>query len=170
METLDGFYVKPGDITVDVGGIVVIQRCGYLIVQSGKVLMLQAKDGHYFVPGGRVAAGLSTLESMIQEVLEETGIAITEKHASPAVLSERFFVHRTRGRKCHETCVHYLVNFPEGAVVPEYELDGAGFKFVWLPLASIADYEVREHFLFSGISDISKGFHHITFREKAFDA
>ena len=40
MSSLEGFYAKQGDITVDVNGTVFIQRCGYLIIQDGCVLML----------------------------------------------------------------------------------------------------------------------------------
>ncbi len=168
MSSLKGFYAKKGDITVDVDGTVFIQRCGYLIFQYDCVLMLYAeRDGnaHFYVPGGRVAVGTSSLESVVQEVLEETGIEIQPEQAELAVISERFFQHHSTQRNCHETCMFYRVTLPDAAEIPPYELDGARHQFVWLKLNQLSQYSLREHYMFRGITDITQGMHHVIHRE-----
>ena len=102
---------------------------------------------------------------MIQEVLEETGLQVSDEQTELAVLSERFFKHRSTGRKCHETCMFYRVTLPEGAVLPRFELDGAGYEFVWLKLNQLQCYALREHYMFHSIPDITQGFHHVFYRE-----
>ena len=48
-----------------------------VIIQDGKILLVQEKDGRWSLPGGWVDANLSVKDNVIKEVKEEAGLDVT---------------------------------------------------------------------------------------------
>ena len=164
------FYTEPGDITVQVGAGVLIHRCGYLVVRDEKLLTLYVPDEDiYFIPGGRVNCGTCTQKTVVREVEEETGIIIKEEDTELAAIIEYFFTRERSGSKCHEIAMYYRATLAEDAVIPENELDGARFPFVWIPLKDMKDYNIKPAFLPDHLEILEGGLKHIIHYEDGFE-
>lgn len=48
-----------------------------VVLREGAVLVVQDPDGYHIVPGGRREAGESLIDTVVREVLEETGWQVT---------------------------------------------------------------------------------------------
>ena len=52
------------------------KACGCIIIERGKVLLIQQIQGHWGFPKGHVEAGETEIETAIREVKEETNIDV----------------------------------------------------------------------------------------------
>lgn len=91
------------DLTIDLDKFKLNIRVAVLVRTDDGILFEKGKDGYYFVLGGRVKIGESSLEAAKREVLEEVFV---EVHDLKLVsLIENFF---TKGESSfHEICFVY---------------------------------------------------------------
>lgn len=52
------------------------KSCGCIIIESGKVLLIQQMEGHWGFPKGHVEIGETEIETAIREIKEETNLDV----------------------------------------------------------------------------------------------
>ncbi len=122
-------------------------RVGAICVQNGLVLLQKPdNDPGYAFPGGHVALGEETRDTLQRELKEEIGADISV--GALRWVSEIFFPWGDR--PCHQICLYYDVTIidshtpREGAFPAVERMEGRDFsiKFHWVPLASLPQIEV----------------------------
>lgn len=129
------------DITFELSGTRINLRVGAIISFRDKVLICRLPGaGWWYVPGGRIAVGESSLEALKRELAEEiTGEWEIE---SPIASSENFF--EFDGNTYQEQCMYYSVSWrstDEGASALSHE------EFRWVSRDEIPDYVVKPPFV-----------------------
>jgi ADP-ribose pyrophosphatase YjhB (NUDIX family) len=125
---------------------------------DGAVLLVRRiDDGFWELPGGRVEVGETVGESVIREVAEESGVAITPTTLS-GVYSDPSHVLVDPDGSVHQQlalCLHAVPTDPDARPRPDgVETDAAG----WYPVATIAAMRMHpamrlrlEHALAGGV-------------------
>lgn len=121
-------------------------RVGALIYRDGKILLQQAAgDAGYAIPGGHVAFGEFTDETLAREILEETGAAV--RIGRLCAVCELFWRWK---KPCHQLNFYYLAYLQDpGALLQErfYAFDALGnerieLEFCWIPVEQISRLRV----------------------------
>ena len=86
------WHMKEGDYYISVLGVVRRSDGKFLITQ--RVMTKEWAPGWWEIPGGAVKAGESSLEAVIREVREETGLDVSGKKGDISSLT----IGRTRDR------------------------------------------------------------------------
>jgi 8-oxo-dGTP pyrophosphatase MutT (NUDIX family) len=126
-------------------------RAAAIILDGKRVLLHRAADlDWWLLPGGRVAFGESTGETIKREMREEIGVDVKVERLVWVV--ETFFHHR--GFDFHELGHFWLVRLPPDADVlqkQEFEMeeieDGGRFVFRWFDLSEVIDLPLVPSFL-----------------------
>lgn len=94
------------------------------IIQDGKILLVQEKDGRWSLPGGWVDVNQSVRENTIKEVLEEAGLEVRALRL--VALHDRN--RRNQPIYIHEICkIFVLCEIISGQFRPNSETIGSGF-------------------------------------------
>ncbi len=131
------------DITFTVGDQLFNYRVAGLFLREGRLLVMRdAPEGNWYLPGGRVAVGETAEAALLREMREELGIS-AEIHR-PLWLNQSFFVPDGTQQKVHELCLYFLMETPESGlptgVEPFFRREGAEVhEFCWLPFAQLRD-------------------------------
>ena len=124
------------DLTLPVDGGYLNVRVGAIIEKDGKVLMVRnpAVDYCYSV-GGRVRFGETLEQSVLREVLEETGVALEIDRLG--FVHETFFFGdcgKSNGKLVQELSFYFYMKTPEDflPVCSSVSCEGYGEYLVWL--------------------------------------
>lgn len=116
-------------------------RVAAIIRQNGRILLQrEAGTEEYAFPGGHVAFGETNEETLVRELMEETGLQIQVR--SLTWVGEIFFPWGTL--PCHQICLFYESECAENLVSPEAfdslekRADGSSkVIFEWMPLERV---------------------------------
>ena len=100
------------DFRTKVGNTVFGVRATALIVEEGKLLVVEDEDGFYTI-GGAIQVGERTEEAVIREVKEELGVKAQARQIA-FVVENRF---EQAGIHFHNIEFHYLVDLLEDASI-----------------------------------------------------
>lgn len=132
-------------------------RTGAFILKDGKMLFVKSKFGGYFyMIGGGVSLGETSVDCIEREILEETGI--NAKVERLAVVTENFFKGKggiLEGLDCHTIEFYYLVKVIDDSNVFSKTDDGE--ELVWIPIAEIKNSFFKPSFIPEKIDEIING-------------
>jgi 8-oxo-dGTP pyrophosphatase MutT (NUDIX family) len=154
------------DVSFRVGSYRFNYRIAAIIEHNGRYLLSTVSGlGFWFLSGGRVKAGESSLDAMGRELREELGIDIPVMQLVWTV--ENFFT--LDGEDFHEVSFYFKVSLPQntGLVGEESFVRDPGLAFRWFDLEAIQAIDLRPRFLKSKLSLANQGFRHIVFRDVA---
>ena len=145
-------------------------RAAGILLYDGKVL-LQMHDGEYAFPGGSVAFGETTAETLIREFTEEIGENIIEV-AELKWVWENFYVGDNKPYQ--QICIYHLLKFIDKTHIPlngkfihkEYsENDNNPVWFHWIPINELNDISVHPANAAELLLRIDEGVQHFVYRE-----
>ncbi len=145
-------------------------RVGAICVQNGLVLLQKPDDDPgYSLPGGHVAFGEETRDTLKRELKEEIGADISV--GALRWVAEIFFPWDNR--PCHQICLYYDVTLtddrtPRAGVFPAAEqIAGRRFTlwFHWIPLASLPDLPLYPENAKALLLHPPRGVQHFVYRE-----
>lgn len=132
-------------------------RTGAFILKDDKMLFVKSKFGGYFyMIGGGVSLGETSVDCIEREILEETGI--NAKVERLAVVTENFFKGKggiLEGLDCHTIEFYYLVKVIDDSNVFSKTDDGE--ELVWIPIAEIKNSFFKPSFIPEKIDEIING-------------
>jgi len=143
-------------------------RSAAIIIQNKQVLMVRNdRVPYYYSVGGAVAQNESTEETVLREVLEETGFQYQIDRL--AFVLENFFIMPVdeEPKKCHEMAFYYLMKPRESM---EFHCESLGIngekeEMVWLALNQLEDKYLYPTFFKEYLNAIPAGVTHIIERE-----
>jgi 8-oxo-dGTP diphosphatase len=117
---------------------------GAIIICDGKILLEKRRGepgkGKWSVPGGLVELGETTLEAVIREVKEETGLDVAEPELIDVVDN---IVRDENGEvKWHFVIIDYFVKIKGGELRAEDDAE----ELRWVPLAEAEKYDLTKTF------------------------
>ena len=118
-------------------------RVAVIANKDNKILLQKCdKDPYYYLIGGRVSLGESTLTAVKREVEEETGIAVKNGELNLINIVENFFVYN--GVKFHELLFIYKLNNKELLEKDDFNtLDKENSYNVWIDIDKLNELDVR---------------------------
>ena len=129
-----------GDILLHKGDYVFSYRVAGILVHNDKVLLQKpGNDDGYAFPGGHVAFGETSAETLRREFLEELGMDITVGILE--WVSEIFFFWGDK--PCHQVCLYYSVSMDDAFTLQEkdrflgseaVDSDESSLWFYWIPV------------------------------------
>ena len=129
-------------------------RTGAFILKDGKMLFVKSKFGGYFyMIGGGVSLGETSVDCIEREILEETGIHAKVERL--AVVTENFFKGKggiLEGLDCHTIEFYYLVKVIDDSNV--FSKNDDGEELVWIPIAEIKNSFFKPSFIPEKIDEI----------------
>ena len=132
-------------------------RTGAFILKDDKMLFVKSKfDGYFYMIGGGVSLGETSVDCIEREILEETGI--NAKVERLAVVTENFFKGKggiLEGLDCHTIEFYYLVKVIDDSNVFSKTDDGE--ELVWIPIAEIKNSFFKPSFIPEKIDEIING-------------
>jgi ADP-ribose pyrophosphatase YjhB (NUDIX family) len=132
-------------------------RTGAFILKDDKMLFVKSKFGGYFyMIGGGVSLGETSVDCIEREILEETGIHAKVERL--AVVTENFFKGEggiLEGLDCHTIEFYYLVKVIDDSNVFSKTDDGE--ELVWIPIAEIKKSFFKPSFIPEKIDEILAG-------------
>ena len=147
------------DFRTKVGNTVFGVRATALIVEEGKLLVVEDEDGFYTI-GGAIQVGERTEEAVIREVKEELGVKAQAGQLA-FVVENRF---EQDGVSYHNIEFHYLVNLLEDAPLTMQE-DEKTQPCEWIDLDKLQNIQLVPAFLKIALPDWDGQLRHIHFNE-----
>lgn len=129
------------DFRTKVGNTVFGVRATALIVEEGKLLVVEDEDGFYTI-GGAIQVGERTEEAVIREVKEELGVKAQAGQLA-FVVENRF---EQAGVHFHNIEFHYLVDLLEDAPLTMQE-DERQLPCRWIALNQLHTVPMKPGFL-----------------------
>ena len=108
---------------------------GVVVFKQDQVLLIRRKNppeaGHWSLPGGKQDAGEPVRDTAAREVMEETGISITE----PLLLDVVDSIHKGPGGEIayHYTLIDFQARWQAGEPIPGDDASDAR----WVPVSEI---------------------------------
>ena len=131
-------------------------RVGYLAFQNGAILLQESNErGFWFIPGGRIAFGENSKESLMREVYEELGLTVAAPDLAAVV--ENFF---TETKPVHEVNFYYRIALPENFPLPTQEHNGDPISLAWHKLDELMELNLLPSFLKEHLPALQTGQHH----------
>lgn len=118
-------------------------RVAVISQKDNKILLQKCdKDPYYYLIGGRVSLGESTLTAVKREVEEETGIVVRNSELNLINIVENFFVYNEV--KFHELLFIYKLNNKELLEKDDFKtLDKENSYNVWIDIDKLNELDVR---------------------------
>ena len=118
-------------------------RVAVIANKDNKILLQKCdKDPYYYLIGGRVSLGESTLTAVKREVEEETGIVVKNSELNLINIVENFFVYNEV--KFHELLFIYKLNNKELLEKDDFKtLDKENSYNVWIDIDKLNELDVR---------------------------
>ncbi len=119
-----------------------------VVVQSGYILLVRRSRrpgrGQLALPGGFIEPDETALDGAIRELLEETGLDISEEKLRGAVIAKELFDDPHRSSRGRTFTTAFRFDLPAATRLPAVTAgDDAGAVF-WLPLAKLRSEEMFE--------------------------
>ena len=134
-------------------------RATALIVENGRLLVIEDKDGFYTI-GGALQVNEATEEAVVREVKEELGVA--SRAGQLAFIVENRF--EQTGVHYHNIEFHYLVDLLEDAPLTMQE-DAKPLPCRWLALDDLRTVNLKPAFLKTALPDWDGQLRHIHLKE-----
>ena len=147
------------DFRTKVGNTVFGVRATALIVEEGKLLVVEDEDGFYTI-GGAIQVGERTEEAVIREVKEELGVKAQARQLA-FVVENRF---EQAGVHFHNIEFHYLVDLLEDAPLTMQE-DERQLPCRWIALNQLHTVPLKPGFLKTVLPEWDGQLRHIHFEE-----
>ena len=147
------------DFRTKVGNTVFGVRATALIVEEGKLLVVEDEDGFYTI-GGAIQVGERTEEAVIREVKEELGVKAQAGQLA-FVVENRF---EQDGVSYHNIEFHYLVDLLGDAPLTMQE-DEKRQPCEWIDLDKLEDFQLVPAFLKTALPDWDGQLRHIHLEE-----
>ena len=147
------------DFRTKVGNTVFGVRATALIVEEGKLLVVEDEDGFYTI-GGAIQVGERTEEAVIREVKEELGVKAQAGQLA-FVVENRF---EEDDVNYHNIEFHYLVNLLEDAPLTMQE-DEKTQPCAWIDLDQLQNIQLVPAFLKTALPDWDGQLRHIHLEE-----
>ncbi len=135
-------------------------RVGCLIFNDKNQVLLQDERediGIYYLPGGRIAFGETSEQSLLREIEEELFVA-PESYELAAVI-ENYFTYD--GDKFHENGMYYRVTLPEGLALPDKCAEGNKIVFEWVDIDKLPEIDLKPSLFKTRMKELQSGFTHI---------
>ena len=153
--------VQP-DLSFQTGGSAFSLRVRAIILDGDHLLMVRHPGGYYYPVGGRVHMGESSVDAVLREVLEETGVAMEIDRIG--FLHENFFFDEKRGMHHHELALYYYMK-PLPALSEKRLSGSSGDTLCWLPLEALAGEHLYPTFFKTRLLEPSDRLEHLFTRE-----
>ena len=147
------------DFRTKVGNTVFGVRATALIVEEGKLLVVEDEDGFYTI-GGAIQVGERTEEAVIREVKEELGVKAQARQLA-FVVENRF---EQAGVHFHNIEFHYLVDLLEDAPLTMQE-DERQLPCRWIALNQLHTVPLKPGFLKTVLPEWDGQLTHIHFEK-----
>ena len=147
------------DFRTKVGNTVFGVRATALIVEEGKLLVVEDEDGFYTI-GGAIQVGERTEEAVIREVKEELGVKAQARQL--AFVVENHF--EQAGVHFHNIEFHYLVDLLEDAPLTMQE-DERQLPCRWIALNQLHTVPLKPGFLKTVLPEWDGQLRHIHFEK-----
>lgn len=147
------------DFRTKVGNTVFGVRATALIVEEGKLLVVEDEDGFYTI-GGAIQVGERTEEAVIREVKEELGVKAQARQLA-FVVENRF---EQAGVHFHNIEFHYLVDLLEDAPLTMQE-DARQLPCRWIALNQLHTVPLKPGFLKTVLPEWDGQLRHIHFEK-----
>ncbi|MCY7050546.1 NUDIX hydrolase [Streptococcus parasanguinis] len=147
------------DFRTKVGNTVFGVRATALIVEEGKLLVVEDEDGFYTI-GGAIQVGERTEEAVIREVKEELGVKAQARQLA-FVVENRF---EQAGVHFHNIEFHYLVDLLEDAPLTMQE-DERQLPCRWIALNQLHTVPLKPGFLKTVLPEWDGQLRHIHFEK-----
>ena len=134
-------------------------RATALIVEEGKLLVVEDEDGFYTI-GGAIQVGERTEEAVIREVKEELGVKAQARQLA-FVVENRF---EQAGVHFHNIEFHYLVDLLEDAPLTMQE-DERQLPCRWIALNQLHTVPLKPGFLKTVLPEWDGQLRHIHFEK-----
>jgi 8-oxo-dGTP pyrophosphatase MutT (NUDIX family) len=152
-------------ITFDTGGHRFQLRAAAIIVDDGHLLLHRLEgDPFWALPGGRVEPGEDGATTVVREMVEETGEAVT--CGALRFVVENFF-EGERGMPAHEIGLYFEARLAAGSRLGPKHASHAGIEgsarleFRWFALDTLADLDFHPAVLREAIARPVAGTHHL---------
>ena len=126
-----------------------------LICNNDEATLLQKEDNGKFwgLIGGRVSLGETTLDAIIRETKEETGVKLLKKDVILIKILENFFTYKET--KFHELLYIYKVenNKNLNGMNDFKTLDKDNVLNKWIPFSKLSEIEIRPEIVKSCYND-----------------
>ena len=138
-------------------------RVRAIIIDNGRLLMVRHPAGYYYPIGGRVHMQECSVDAVLREVLEETGVAMEIDRIG--YLHENFFWDDKRSIRHHEVAIYYYMK-PMPELTERYLSSSEGDELCWLPLDGLAGERLFPTFFKTRLQQPSDHLEHIFTWEK----
>lgn len=135
-------------ISIGIAGTLFMYRAAGICIADGRVLLCRSPElPFWYIPGGRVHTGESSLDALRRELAEEIGVEPVIERLVYVV--ENFFDFE--GQRLQEIGLYFVVSFPEGSEPMSWDTpvirtetgDGQPLEWAWHPLAGIESLDIR---------------------------
>ena len=142
------------------GGLFNFRVAGVAILNSKILLHKTGEDNYWSLPGGRVELFEHSRETLLREIIEETGRSVRIGNLCWVV--ENFFGYNQQ--KYHEIGFYYRMEFDEPYDQHDFYLREAGKEFVfrWHELSLLDDLMIYPHFITRKVIERSDFLQHFT--------
>lgn len=131
-------------------------RAGGILIHNDKMLFVKSAIGdYYYMIGGGVHLGETSVGCIEREVFEESGIHACVEHL--AVVCENFFKGiggKIDGLDCHTIEFYYYMKILDDDLNGCKCMTDEGEKLVWLPIDEIATRKIKPIFIKENINRI----------------
>lgn len=152
------------DILLKTENTVFSYRVAGICVQNGRVLLQTAAgDTAFAFPGGHVAFGETSAETLIREFKEEMGAEISVGELK--WVAEIFFPWGSK--PCHQICLYYEVALHSPEIPQEGAFPGKeNLEFHWVPMEGLSELEVYPTNVRELLDRLGEGVQHFVYREE----
>ena len=140
---------------------------GIIINDEGQVLLLYFnKRNGYSIPGGTVEENESIKDTVLREVLEETGADIK---VGKLLWTEECF-WEWNGTQAHNIAFYYLIELADGSDIPDTgafvsHKDNCNVVLGWMPIEKLTDVTIYPDFIKETIYELDEPPRHFITRE-----
>jgi ADP-ribose pyrophosphatase len=146
-------------------------RIAGVLIRDGKILIHHALgDTAYSLPGGHVAFGETSHESLVREFKEEMGADISIERL--LWIQENFW--KWGVNDCHQICLYYLIKLCDETQIPldgtfsyqpQLEKEKYKLEFTWIELEKLKDMEFYPPFAKEKVLNLSDNIEHFIVKQ-----
>jgi len=143
-------------------------RSAGVLLRNGKILIQRGEnDVEFALPGGCVAWGETSAETLVREYKEEMGADIT---VDRLIWTEEVF-WKWGEQECHTICHYHLINLDNPDQIPchgifkSLDTDESRLLFQWTSIKELENLMIYPVFLKDRISNLSQNIEHFITRD-----